>query len=164
LYKETHYLLERLQTKILLPVSGDRLILDHETYLDFLWPEVEEKYMGNRNDSSIVLRLVHGSNSVLFTGDISQSVEKELVKKYGTSLKSDILFVSHHGSKSSTASEFVQIVDPDYAVIQSGAENRYGHPHADVIETLSELQVPILRNDISGTITFIFDQGQILIQ
>ena len=89
---------------------------------------------------------------LLLTGDIGQNVEKYLVKKLGSQLKTDILKVAHHGSKFSSSNEFLGVVNPKVAVIEVG-DNRYGHPTPEAIQRLSEANIlKILRTDQDGTI------------
>ena len=68
------------------------------------------------------------------------------------SLKTDVLKIGHHGSKSSTSEDFLRAVTPRIAVISCAAENRYGHPSAEVIKLLTDFGVAIYRTDLSGTI------------
>ncbi len=123
--------------------------------LDVLYPfeNLAGREFENSNDTSIVNRLIFGENSFLFTGDISQSVETELADD----LDSDILKVSHHGSKTSTAKEFVEAVSPKIAVISSGRNNSYGHPHQETLETLADYDINVLRTDELGDIKIISD-------
>ena len=122
---------------------------------------LEGKEINNINNTSIVARLVFGETSFLFTGDISKSIERSLVS-YSSNGKividSDILKVSHHGSKSSTAKEFIEAVSPDAAIIQCGKDNRYGHPHSQVLLNLEGID--ILRTDINGDIRITIDDSQ----
>lgn len=105
------------------------------------------------NNTSIVLQLIFGENEILLTGDIYQEKEIELVEKFD--LASDILKISHHGSKTSSSEEFLKEVSPDIAVISCGKDNRYGHPHPEVLERLENIK--ILRTDLDGDIKFVCD-------
>lgn len=109
------------------------------------------------NDGSIVAELVYGSSTVMLTGDAPQGVERYLVSLYGTGLRSDILKVGHHGSRTSTSDEFVKAVDPTYAVISAGCKNSYGHPHKETLDTLAKEHVDILTTCTEGTIAFELD-------
>ncbi len=110
----------------------------------------------NPNDASVVLKLVYGQNSLLLGGDIEAPVEKKLVAT-GADLDSDFLKIAHHGSKTSTAEEFLEAVTPELAFIQVGADNRYGHPHQIVLDRLESLGVKYYRTDINGTIELMLD-------
>ena len=125
--------------------------------LDILYPfeSAEGKEMKDSNNTSIIARLVFGETAFLFTGDASQSVERQLSRFAGQQLDSDVLKVAHHGSKTSTAPEFVEAVSPEIAVISVGKDNKYGHPHQEVLDNLKG--VKILRTDLDGDIKIISD-------
>ena len=72
----------------------------------------------------------------LFTGDIEQIAEKAILEKYGDTLKSTILKVAHHGSKSSSTEKFINAVKPKIALIGVGGNNNFGHPNAEVLERI----------------------------
>ena len=99
------------------------------------------------NDSSIVLRLDFGSTSYLFTGDISTSVEKDLLDK---DINVDVLKVAHHGSDYSSSEKFIEKVNPKYAIISVGYNNKYNHPSKVILERLKNSIV--YRTDKDGTI------------
>jgi competence protein ComEC len=103
------------------------------------------------NNSSVVMRLDFGETSFLFTGDIQELIEKQLVGE-GINLEADILKVAHHGSKTSTGREFIEAVSPQAAVISVGLDNKYGHPHQTVLDTLREYDITIFRTDSSNNI------------
>lgn len=103
----------------------------------------------NLNDSSIVLRLKHGTNTFLFTGDASTKVEKQLLNK---NIASDVLKVGHHGSRYSTSKKFLNKVNPQYAIISVGINNTYKHPHDETLKKLNDKKIIIYRTDQEGTI------------
>jgi len=117
-----------------------------------LWPPPEEKITlvedDDKNERSLVLRLVYGEFSVLLTGDAGLPAEQSM-RKGGQPLFAHILKVGHHGSRSSTGLDFVQAVQPAVAIIQVG-ENRYGHPDETVLAALSDRL--LLRNDLHGRV------------
>jgi len=106
------------------------------------------------NDDCVVAKLNFGNESFLFTGDISTDIEKEIIS--AENLKSDVLKVSHHGSKYSTSEEFLQNVDSKFAVIEVG-KNSYGHPTPEVLQRLEKFGIQILRTDTDGNIEFVSD-------
>ncbi len=108
------------------------------------------------NNYSVVIRLVYGNTSFLFTGDAQTESEKEILSK-GYSLKSDVLKVGHHGSNTSTSPEFLRAVSPKYAVISVGAGNDYGHPHQVTLDKLAGAGVRVYRTDLNGTIAISSD-------
>lgn len=126
--------------------------------LEILYPF--ENLMGQEfkdsNNNSIISRLVSGGNSFLFTGDVYQSAEKELLES-GVNLDSDILKVSHHGSKTSTGEDFVEKVSPAIAVISLAKGNPYQHPHQEVLDILKSYGIKILRTDQDKDVKIISD-------
>ena len=103
--------------------------------------------------------------TMLFTGDIEEVAERELVKLYSNNeLKADILKVAHHGSKTSSIKEFINAVNPKYAVIGVGKDNKFGHPSEKTLETLNDKNVKIYRTDISGEIMIIIDGNKVRIE
>ena len=87
------------------------------------------------NNASIVLRVVYGDVSFLLTGDIFVEAEREMLAR-GVDVRSTVVKIPHHGSRSSSSPEFIERVNPSVAVISVGADNRFGHPHAETLEVL----------------------------
>jgi len=108
------------------------------------------------NNYSAVIKITFGNTSFLFTGDAETESEIEMLEK-GYNLKSTVLKVGHHGSTTSTSSEFLNAVAPLYAVISSGSGNDYGHPHQEILNRLAQADIKIYRTDESGTIIAISD-------
>ncbi|EAD2762563.1 DNA internalization-related competence protein ComEC/Rec2 [Listeria monocytogenes] len=108
------------------------------------------------NDDSIVLKAELDDKVWLFTGDLEANGEKGISEQ---PIKADILKVGHHGSKTSSSKEFIQKVKPTFAVISCGLNNRFGHPHAETINTLETAGVTILRTDVQGEIIYTFGKG-----
>ena len=132
---------------------GMRLRLDRNVALDILFPD-QDTTGWETNTASIVARLVYGESSFLLTGDSPIKIEKYLIALDGEKLQSDVLKAGHHGSRTSSAPEYVAVVHPQYAVISAGLNNRYGHPHQEVLDIFTKLDATILRTDESGTIIF----------
>lgn len=101
------------------------------------------------NNDSVVLKIQTKKNSFLFAGDIEEEAEEDL-SHLGKYLKSNVLKVPHHGSRTSSSQVFVSAVSPDIAVISVGRKNTYGHPHNETIDMLSAAR--IFRTDIDGAI------------
>ncbi len=140
--------------------AGQRILWesDSHSFMEILYPleNLEGQEFEDSNETSIVSRLVFGEKSFLFTGDIRKSEEKALLEQRAN-LDSDILKVSHHGSKTSNSKEFVEKVSPEIAVISLGKENSYGHPHQEVLDILEDYGIKILRTDQNGDIKIISD-------
>ncbi len=122
----------------------------------------KEEY-SNLNDYSVATKITHGDNSFLITGDLGKKSEKELVER-GLDLSARVLKVGHHGSRESSSDLFLSKVKPEYAVIQCGAGNSYGHPHEEALERLGEYTSEIYTTDIDGTIVFESDGEGMSIQ
>jgi competence protein ComEC len=137
---------------------GDRIMLDpvHEVYAEVLAPEAHWN-SSDTNELSIVLKLVYGETCFILTGDASKNVEQAIAYAYKEELDCDVLKVGHHGSNTSTSDAFVGQVSPQDAVISLGKDNEFGHPHAEVLDTLTQFNAEIHRTDLSGTISFISD-------
>ena len=92
-------------------------------------------------------------DGILLTADAPISTEDHLVQKYGQDLQADVLKLGHHGSKTSSA-YFLAAVQPEYAVISAGKDNRYGHPHQEVLGRLDDLKFRILIRQLKGQLLF----------
>lgn len=131
---------------------GDEFVMSSNQY-EFLF--FEQMNMLNTNDSSQLIKLKYKNKSFLFTGDLSSNVEDDYILEYGNKLSCDVLKVAHHGGKSSTSEDFLNSVNPNYAVISVGAENSYGHPTAEVLSRLNAKGIETLRTDLNGNILFV---------
>lgn len=114
----------------------------------------------NVNNKSIVFKLVYDDFSMLFMGDAEKEVEEKLVKS-DCNLSSDILKIGHHGSQTSTTSEFLDKVSPEYAVISCGINNPYNHPDKNVMKRLNERKIKVYRTDEMGDIVITINNGHI---
>jgi competence protein ComEC len=141
------------------PVPGSAFNLGSDT-CTILAPNSQS--YADLNSYSIVLRVVNGNNSFLFTGDAQVDSEMEMLSK-GYTLKSDVLKVGHHGSSTSTSPDFLKAVSPKYAVIEVGAGNDYGHPHQVTLDKLNSAGVKIYRTDLNGIIAVISNGSNISI-
>lgn len=139
---------------------GQRYDLGGGVFLDILFPDTNASTMES-NTSSIVARLVYDETSFLLTGDSPKAIEEYLVLIEGEYLKSDVLKVGHHGSRTSTAEMFLDEVSPQYAVISAGADNSYGHPHLEVTDALFNAGLTTLNTGEVGRIVF-WSDGQSL--
>jgi competence protein ComEC len=159
-YKELEQTITDVGVKKLLAKRGMTIWFDKETKLTILYPDRDVSGLSS-NDGSIVAKLSYGNTSVMLTGDAPSGVEKWLIQLDGKNLKSNVLKVGHHGSRTSTSPEFVGFVEPAYAVISDGVHNRYGHPHKETLDTLAKFNVPVLRTDLQGTIVMHSDGEEV---
>lgn len=143
--------------KITRPVPGTAYSLGNASFT-ILAPN-GSKYE-DLNNYSVVVKLVFGNSSFLFTGDAESRSEKEILKN-GFDIKADYLKVGHHGSITSTSDDFLNAVNPKYAVISVGKDNNYGHPANETIQKLTDADIKIYRTDKMGTIVAISDGNSI---
>jgi len=121
-------------------------------------------FLGNTNSDSIVMRLVYGDVSFLFTGDLEKDGEERVLQSYTTGLHSGILKVGHHGSLTSTSDEFLRAVDPEVAIISVGKHNRYRHPSRSTLQKLEANGIKLYRTDENGAVTVITDGKDLTIE
>ena len=120
--------------------AGNRLKIDDSTNIQFLWPVENQLTQNPLNNNSIVCKIFYKNISILFTGDIEEPAEQEIVKIYSKELKADILKVAHHGSITSSTEEFLKYVKPRIALIGVGKNNKFGHPSDVVINRLTNMR------------------------
>jgi len=108
------------------------------------------------NNYSCVLKITYKNSNYLFTGDVQEISEEEILHK-GYDLHAEVLKVAHHGSSSSTTQKFLNKVSPKIAVISCGAYNSYGHPNKGTLDKLKNLNCIIYRTDLDGNIILISD-------
>jgi len=153
-------LVEEKQMKRDTAQAGQEIYLGNGIKLEVLNPPASlwEETSHDVDNNGVVLRLSWGKISFLFTADIREEAEFELIGQRAN-LKSTVLKVAHHGSKTSTTSQFIAAVDPEVAVICVGADNPFGHPSPEVLERLTDRlgEDNVYRTDQDGTIEFITD-------
>ena len=137
--------LDSQKVNIAVPSAGDTFSLGSAS-VTVLGPV---KPGDNDNNNSLVLRVVHGKNSFLFTGD-AEAAEENGIMKSDAEIQSTVLKVGHHGSSASNGAEWLKAVSPSVAVISCGKDNEYGHPAADVLENLKKSGVTVYRTDLQG--------------
>lgn len=110
----------------------------------------------NSNDNSVVIRLVNGNNSFMFMGDAEETSEQDMIST-GMNLDCDVLSLGHHGSASSTTWDLLEASTPSWAVISCGQDNSYGHPSAETMGKLKDMDIPVFRTDDQGTVIALSD-------
>ncbi len=160
-YQQWLKLIERNNIDYITGQSGQYIDMGGGVRIDILHPQSELSAVteSDINNSSVVLRLVKNKAIFLFTGDIEETVEYELLHTNGGELHSTVLKVAHHGSDSSTTQFFLDAVKPQIAVISVGENNRFGHPDAGVLSRLEDKLGPekVYLTMQHGTVTFITD-------
>ena len=129
--------------KVIFVKAGDNVKIDKYTCFQILWPDTKNMIADNGiNNNSITAKLNYDEFTMLFTGDIEQIAEEEILEMYKNTniLDCDILKVAHHGSKSSSIQEILNKITPKVSVIGVGGDNKYGHPNGEVIQRLENLR------------------------
>ena len=139
------------------------ITLGDDVFLNILFPDRDVSEVES-NTASIVAQLVYKNTEFMFTGDSPKTIEEYLVFLDGEKLRSDVLKVGHHGSKTSSSESFVGYVSPEYAIISAGADNSYGHPHKEVVEILNQFGSAILNTKDNGAIIFKSDGENIVVK
>jgi len=132
---------------ITVPSASDEFMLG-SAHVQILGPQ---KVYDDPNDTSIVMKVTYGETSFLFTGDAERTAEADILDA-GYDLSANVLKVGHHGSDTSTSYPFLREIMPEYAVIQVGEDNSYGHPTEDTLSRLRDADVKVYRNDLQGDI------------
>ncbi|MBD3156790.1 MBL fold metallo-hydrolase [Candidatus Peregrinibacteria bacterium] len=124
-------------------------------YLDIVWPfhVMAGKSFENLNNASLAMRIITPRKVVMLTGDAETEEEHEMLES-GFDLSAHILKAGHHGSKTASCDEFLDAVKPKTVVIQSGANNSFGHPHKKALEKFVKKTIKVRRNDMEGRIEF----------
>jgi competence protein ComEC len=147
---------ENEHAQVVYAEPGQVIQLGASTTLHIFSPAGDETKWES-NMASIVLKVEYGSTSVMLTGDAPIEIEKYLVQAYPSLLKSTVLKLGHHGSKTSSSDEWLDAVHPEYAVVSAGLNNKYGHPHASVMQAVAARNIKVDETSKEGTITFYSD-------
>lgn len=141
--------------------AGDVIKIDKGYYFEVLSPgeflQADKRIKNDQNNNSVVLKLHYGDFTMLLTGDIEAPTEALLYKKYGSGLKSDVLKVGHHGSKTSSYYKFIEQVKPQYALISCGDFAKYHHPNKNVVGSLEHLGAKVYTTEKNGDLTIVTD-------
>lgn len=155
-YEEFIKIVKEKKINVKIVEGGEKVSIEDNLYFDIIWPFSDNMISDNSiNNNSLVCKLNYKNYSMLFTGDIEAIAEKAILKKYSKNLnilKSDILKVAHHGSKTSSIAEFIEKIKPKYAIIGVGEDNKFGHPSDSTIQNLEKANIRIYRTDKMGEI------------
>ena len=150
------YYTDQQRLEVTIPAPGDTMTLG-QAQITVLGPV---KSYAETNDTSIVMKVVFGETSFLFTGDMEVAAENDMLDS-GADVKADVLKVGHHGSDTSTGYRFLYEVDPAYAVISVGEGNKYGHPNDITMSRLNDAECTIFRTDHLGTVVAVSDGKEV---
>jgi competence protein ComEC len=145
---------------------GMKIMFDDEKniYFDILYPDRDVSNLDS-NDGSIVGKLVYGNESFMLTGDATNYVENIISwNEKPEILHSNVLKLGHHGSRTSNSVLWLEEVNPETAIVSAGLNNRYNHPHQEVLDRLAKLKIPFLSTAKEGTIIFKTDGITLLSQ
>ena len=152
-YKRFFNIVKEKNIPVIVGKRGDKINIEKDLYLDILFPESEQIEENVINNNSLVFNIYYNNFSMLFTGDIEEIAEKRIIEITNKSrLKADIIKIPHHGSKTSSTRELLEIVLPKIALIGVGKDNLFGHPSSETIDKLDELEIKTYRTDINGEI------------
>ena len=146
--------LNKQQVVLEIPTYGTELSLGSAS-VQFLGPI---SIADDTNNNSLVIRVVYGNTSFLFTGDAEFDEENALIRS-GQDLYSDVIKIGHHGSEYSTSESFLTAVDPLCAIISCGKDNAYGFPKQSVLDQLKAREIEVFRTDLHGDI-ILFSDGE----
>jgi competence protein ComEC len=158
-YLELLNLIKENNIKVKFVSSSEIVELENNLEIEIFYPieSFFETKMESLNNTSIVFNLSYGATSFLFTGDFEQ--EEGLVDLFD--FRTDVYQVGHHGSNNGNDREFLEAVDPDWAVISVGEDNRYGHPQYRTLKNFENLGVDVLRTDQNGDVIFVSNGSRI---
>lgn len=150
-YNEFEKEITKNDARHFLAKRGTKITLGDDAVLNILFP-IFNIPKGDIHDQMVVGKLNYGKTNFMLTGDMEKNVEEYLTDLEKENLKSEVLKIGHHGSKTSTSENFLGWVSPKYAVISAGTKNKYGHPHKEVLDRLEKFSTQIFRTDLSGAI------------
>ena len=153
-YKYTIKALNKKGMSVEEPKIGSSIKLD-EVSCKYLYYDNDEEEI---NNNSIIMKCTFFNNSYLFTGDTTNDIENKILDK---DLNSDVLKVAHHGSRYSSSNDFLEKVNPKYAIITCENDNEYGYPHKKTLNRLSNRNIKVFRTDLDGTIISTSDGNNI---
>lgn len=158
-FKETISKASEKKVNIIVVQKGDTIKIDKDTYFEILWPNNEKIIKENPlNNNSMVAKMYYKTITVLFTGDIEEKAEKQILNEK-IDIKSTILKIAHHGSKTSSTEEFLKYVNCKIALIGVGKDNKFGHPNEEIIKRLENNGNIIYRTDELGEITITINKN-----
>ncbi len=166
-YEKFIRIVENKKIKFYNMEAGQKINVDKDTCIDILWPDTSNIIKENiLNNNSLVCRLNYKDKSMLFTGDVEEIAENAILNKYSNKLnvlEADIIKIAHHGSKTSSSTQFINNVKPKMALIGVGKNNKFGHPNFMIIEKLRKSGARIFRTDDNGEIQIkITNKGKVI--
>lgn len=155
-------IVEQRKINIIVVEQGNKIRIESNLYFDILWPGKNLINDNVLNNNSIVCKLCYKNFSMLFTGDIEAIAERDIINYYGEksrALNATCLKAGHHGSKTSSTNEFLQMIKPTCVVIGVGINNKFGHPNEKVVQSYKDNGASVYRTDKDGEITIIVKEN-----
>lgn len=153
--------IQKTNTRLSEQMAGSSWQLGNVRF-DYLSP-TDTLYEGN--DDSLVLLVQQGTFKALFTGDLEQQGEEEMIRLYRHAIENvTVLKAGHHGSKTSSIESFVEVTNPQFVVFMAGENNRYRHPHIDVVNRFEARKIPYVITGYDGTIELSIKNGMMQIE
>lgn len=153
--------IENKKLTITLPKVGDKYNIGDAEFT--ILSPVKEDYGSNLNNYSVSILLTYGENKFIFTGDAEKEVEEDIINTK-INIDADLMKMGHHGSTTSSSEEFLDKISPQIAIITCGVDNSYGHPHQEILDTLTKRNVETYRTDLQGNIIVSSDGKNIEIE
>lgn len=147
-YEDVLAAIESQGLKIIAPLVGTTYQLGSASF-EIIAPNKD--YGDDLNDWSVGIKIINGNNSFVMCGDAESQSETD-ISNNSIDISADVLKLGHHGSSTSSSDEFLNKVNPTYAVISCGMGNSYGHPHKETMDKLAARGIQIYRTDEQGTI------------
>ncbi|MFK7804703.1 MAG: DNA internalization-related competence protein ComEC/Rec2 [Anaerolineae bacterium] len=144
--------------EIIRPQAGDVIMVEDGLQLEIVHPG-PSLAADNRNDNSLSVRLIYGATTMLFTGDAEEAGERAMLQS-DLPLESAIYKAGHHGANNASGAEFLDVIRPQVVIISAGLDNRFGHPHPELLARLQAVGTVVLRTDTMGSIEIISDGEQ----
>ena len=154
-------LLRHRNSGTVIPASSGQTILIDGVTISIIHAAAAVNQQRRSNETSSLIRVAYGGHSFLLTGDLEQRQELQAVTQGFA--PATVLKVAHHGARTSSSPQFLQMAKPQYAVISVGANNRFGHPHNDVLQRLAGSGTKVYRTDLQGAILFKSDGRQLTV-
>jgi competence protein ComEC len=148
--------LNRLQTDRLLARRGQTIELGGGVFVDVLYPD-SDSLPEETNDASVTIKVRYGATSFLLSGDLSRWGEYRILDEHQERLTATVVKLGHHGSQTSSSERWLTELEPDIVVVSAGKNNKYGHPHQEVMDLLDRLHIKSVRTDLEGSIVFTSD-------
>ncbi|WP_286926947.1 MULTISPECIES: MBL fold metallo-hydrolase [Lysinibacillus] len=145
-FEEMLTLIDTKNIPYYVPTTGENIAFDDDLTVKVL---NANEHATDNNDASIVLKMVYGNVSFLLTGDAGIALEKDMLQN---DVQATVLKAGHHGSNTSSSEKFIQAVHPEVTVLSYGEGNKYGHPHAEVVERLQAVGSKIYATAEAGTV------------